>query len=238
MSVYAISDLHGQIELYYKIKQFLKPEDKVYFLGDAGDRGPHCFETIKAIAADPQFVYMKGNHEDMLVKAMKSFYSDYPDPWDLTLLSYNGGRPTFNEWLKEEHPEIWIPYLEKLPMYLEYDSPKGHKVCLSHAGFTPGTTEESRDYIWDRNHLSDDYDINKYSNIYIIFGHTPTPTVDKEIIFGNGEDDFGIYWIPNTNKGMIDNGAFFTGKCCLFDLDTFEEYIFTVGNSKILKKGV
>ena len=39
MSVYAVSDLHGQLELYFKIKDFLKPEDYVYCLGDCGDRG-------------------------------------------------------------------------------------------------------------------------------------------------------------------------------------------------------
>ena len=38
MSMYACSDLHGMKELYLKIKDFLKPEDKVFFLGDAGDR--------------------------------------------------------------------------------------------------------------------------------------------------------------------------------------------------------
>jgi hypothetical protein len=40
MSVYAVSDLHGMYELYQKISDFLKPEDKVYCLGDCGDRGP------------------------------------------------------------------------------------------------------------------------------------------------------------------------------------------------------
>lgn len=40
MAVYALSDLHGYLDLYKQIKEFLKPEDKVYFLGDAGDRGP------------------------------------------------------------------------------------------------------------------------------------------------------------------------------------------------------
>ena len=232
MSTYALSDLHGQYDLYKQIKEFLKPEDKVYFLGDAGDRGPQCFRTIKAIAEDPQFIYMKGNHEDVLVRAMKSFYSDCPDPWDLTLLSYNGGHPTFDEWLEEEKPEIWIPYLEKLPTYLEYESPNGFKVCLSHAGFTPGTAEEDRDYLWDRDHFSDEWDFDKFRDTYVVFGHTPTPTVDREVLLDDGKDDFGVYWIPDTNKGMIDNGAFFTGKCCLLDLDTFESHIFEIEGFK------
>ena len=35
------SDLHGMLHFYKAIKDILKPEDTVYFLGDAGDCGPH-----------------------------------------------------------------------------------------------------------------------------------------------------------------------------------------------------
>ena len=38
MSVYACSDFLGHLEFYKAIKEFIKPEDKVFFLGDAGDR--------------------------------------------------------------------------------------------------------------------------------------------------------------------------------------------------------
>ena len=38
MANYVCSDLHGYLELYKKIKSFIKPEDTVFFLGDAGDR--------------------------------------------------------------------------------------------------------------------------------------------------------------------------------------------------------
>ena len=36
--VFACSDLHGMMSLYKQIKDFLKPDDIVYFLGDASDR--------------------------------------------------------------------------------------------------------------------------------------------------------------------------------------------------------
>ena len=73
MATYACSDLHGMMPLYKQIKNFLSPNDKVYYLGDAGDRGPNSWELIKTILADDQFVYIKGNHEDMLVKAMYDY---------------------------------------------------------------------------------------------------------------------------------------------------------------------
>ena len=49
MAVYACSDLHGCMKFYKEIKKMLQPEDKVFFLGDAGDRGPEPWETIQAI---------------------------------------------------------------------------------------------------------------------------------------------------------------------------------------------
>ena len=90
MSVYAVSDLHGMFNLYKQIKNFLKPEDKVYCLGDCGDRGPAPWETIHAIASDSQFIYIKGNHEDMLVKAIDEYakYESYGRAFDL--LAANG----------------------------------------------------------------------------------------------------------------------------------------------------
>ena len=71
MAIYACSDLHGRLDLLKQIQDFLQPDDTVYFLGDAGDRGPNPWETIKAVAQDKRFIYLKGNHEDMLVKAME-----------------------------------------------------------------------------------------------------------------------------------------------------------------------
>jgi predicted phosphodiesterase len=61
MSVYAVSDMHGCIDAYWKIKNYINPEDTVYCLGDCGDRGPESWNTIKMVLTDPQFIYIKGN---------------------------------------------------------------------------------------------------------------------------------------------------------------------------------
>ena len=44
MAVYACSDIHGYYQIYEKIKSILKPDDCVYFLGDANDRGPDSWK--------------------------------------------------------------------------------------------------------------------------------------------------------------------------------------------------
>ena len=72
--IYALGDLHGHYSIYEKVKAMLKPEDTVYFHGDAGDRGPDSWKCIKAIYDDPQFIYIKGNHEDLLTLYVPYLY--------------------------------------------------------------------------------------------------------------------------------------------------------------------
>ena len=36
MAIYAIADLHGQYNLFQQVKEYIKPTDKVYVLGDCG----------------------------------------------------------------------------------------------------------------------------------------------------------------------------------------------------------
>jgi serine/threonine protein phosphatase 1 len=72
MARYAFADIHGRMDILKKIIDKIKPGDVVYCLGDCGDRGPDSWECIKTVLAHPQIIYLKGNHEDMLVKAFRS----------------------------------------------------------------------------------------------------------------------------------------------------------------------
>ena len=155
MSVYAVSDLHGMLELYQQVKEFLKPEDKVYCLGDCGDRGPHSWETIKAVLVDDQFFYLKGNHEDMLVRTMRDYLGLDHDSSTERLLRSNGGGKTLEGWCAEtqEAKEKYYQILSLLPQKVTYTNHFGVEVHLSHAGFSPDIEEKWRDYIWDRDHF-------------------------------------------------------------------------------------
>jgi calcineurin-like phosphoesterase family protein len=120
MATYACSDLHGCLDLYKKIKDFIKPEDKVFFLGDAGDRGLYPWETIKAILNDQQFIFIKGNHEDMLVDALGKGYGK-----QYSLLRANGGRLTFKECMWEEDWREYKKRIDNLPTIQYYMNEKG-----------------------------------------------------------------------------------------------------------------
>ena len=97
MNTYAVSDLHGRLDLYGEINKFLNKDDLVYFLGDANDRGPDGWELIKEIYRNPQWIYLKGNHEQMISDFLLDYLNfNYCDD-DLQLLLNNGGYDTINK---------------------------------------------------------------------------------------------------------------------------------------------
>lgn len=240
MSVYACADLHGTMELYKQIKAFLKPDDVVYFLGDAGDRGPEPWEMIKTIYADPQFIYIKGNHEAMLVDAMNEFLINECCGEDFWLLQHNGGGRTFEGWQAESPANQleWKSRLNKLPVYMEYINKDGLIIMMTHAGFTPCYDAEDRicrpdDYecVWDRHHFLDPWPVET-ENVVIVHGHTPTLLLADRIKWSDENVEPGAIWYANNHKVDIDNGCFFTGCTCLLNLDTFDEEIFMTADSR------
>ena len=234
MSVYALADLHGILDVYQQIKDFLKPEDKVYYLGDASDRGPDSWELVKTIYKDPQFIYIRGNHEQMLIDSAEE-HIKYEDDWfneNLQLLFQNGGYETFNDWLMEEYKSSWIAELKKLPLTAEYVNKDGITILMSHAGYTPIMNKNTHkmvqptDYrlIWDRKHIYDIWDNKNFPNILVVHGHTPLPSLARRL--GAPTFEWGAFWYASNHKVDIDNGCCDTGVACLFDLDTFDEHIF------------
>lgn len=233
MSVYACSDFHGHLEFYKAIKDFVKPEDKVFFLGDAGDRGPEPWETIKAVAKDPQFVYIKGNHEDMLVDAIKeTIIRNSAHGW--RLLVANGGADTFDQAMQEEDPMAWADLLNDCPTLEEYVNTNGEHIYLCHAGFTPWLKEDGgikapnpkgSDLIWDRDHYLETTSKGPWGNVIVVHGHTPIPYIWEDLRIPKEDQEMGALWY-NANKVCIDTGAHWTKHTVLLNLDNWEEHIF------------
>lgn len=221
MAFYAVSDLHGYLDAYKMIKEQLKPEDTVVCLGDCGDRGPQSWETIKAVMQDPQWVYLKGNHEDMLINAVQEYF-DYDEYYGdaYSLLCYNGGADTFEGLISENSARGWLKQLKNLRTYSVYCNEQQDNLILTHAGFTPPLNLEepvrANNVLWNRVHIHDDWP--KDCNSVIIHGHTPVPHLDPT------EETCLIY--ADGHKIDIDLGVFYTGKVCLLNLDNYEEHIF------------
>lgn len=240
MSVWACSDLHGQRWAFDQILETIGPEDKVYFLGDAIDRGPDGWQIMRDIMNDPRFIYIMGNHESMMVDALLRFPHD---PETLEQWYWNGGKVTHKA-LRAD-PE-WYEVLQKVaqfPDYLEYINPDGIRVRMSHAGFTPDEEDWhgwGDDLIWDRNHfLHDNWNEERNGNDLIVHGHTPIPYILEErtmiarmtgrnldSISQNEEIEPGAYWYCGNHKVDIDCGVHYTGITTLLNLDSFDEQVF------------
>lgn len=235
MATYACSDLHGMMPLYKQIKNFLSPDDKVYYLGDAGDRGPNSWELIKTIYNDNQFIYIKGNHEDMLMKSMID-YIKYDGLCDKNYyhLCSNGGEITFYDWTADGASAEWINKIRELPVCQTYTNVNDVVVYLTHAGFTPVYDKEDKivipdeeDLIWNRYHFTDPWPVDT-ENVTIVHGHTPTPYLADHLRKSEEIEIGHAFWYANRHKVDIDVGAVFTGRACLLDLDSFDEHVFEI----------
>lgn len=230
---YACSDLHGIYNLWEQIRDFCDDTDVIYFLGDAADRGKQGVDIIKELLADKRVKYIKGNHEDMLVKSFRDpSWIEFEKNW-----KENGGNPTLKH-LKykctpQEKKDI-IDKLKDLPLYDFYINKQGKTIFLSHAGLSPKENiEETKvtdwDLMWDRKHLIDIWIGDK--NTYIVHGHTPVPLLWTCGIYTVGKNDKEPHFYSGGHKIDLDLGSFATGIVALMDLDTFEYKIFAAAPS-------
>lgn len=234
MSTWAFSDIHGNRKLFDEIKNFIKEDDTVYFLGDACDRGPDGWEIIKEILADERFIYLKGNHEDMLVKAYLECCKNKGNK-NLDLWFWNGGQPTMDKMLIEEASILdkIVTEIRSLPLTAAYRNKNGELIHMSHAGWSMGLeTPTSEEWIWDRTHFLD-ADWFGPDNAIVIHGHTPIPHLVEELSFfyeelAGEELEPGALWYCGGHKVCIDCGAHFTNTTVLLNLDTFDEEIFII----------
>lgn len=232
MSVYAVSDMHGCLKAYQKIKEFIKPGDMVYCLGDCGDRGPEPWETIKAVATDLQFIYLKGNHEDMLVNAAKEvfMFDNQPYTHAQRVLAANGGMETLEGLMAEENSQGWVNYLKDLPYTTCYLNTQGQKIFLSHAGVTFWKDDgeevkfKGEDLLWDRLHIYDNADLMR-DDITVVHGHTPMKYVASDLNIPLTAEALKY---ANGKKYCIDAGTCFNGLSILLNLDTFESTVFKI----------
>ena len=94
MAVWVTTDLHGNYMLWEQIKNFLKEDDTLIFLGDAVDRGDRGFEIFMEMLDNPQVVFLKGNHEDMMYEAFHEMGPSRGEILKQWTLEGNGGRKT------------------------------------------------------------------------------------------------------------------------------------------------
>ena len=220
---YAISDTHGMYNLWRQVIESLDETDTLYILGDAADRGPDGWKIIKEALSDPRVIYVRGNHDQMLLECWRS------DWCDNYIWLYNGGYETFNDVLMDVDYEICLAQLARTKLYHCYENKEGQKIHLSHAGFTLMENNEipyANDLLWDREHIEDKckWWPKTNPNDYVVHGHTPITSSRWKLI--NMEEGKYSKTSPTIiryvhgHKICIDLGSVWTQKTVLLDLDT------------------
>ena len=232
--VYAASDWHGMYDIGKSILDRLGPDDTLYYLGDAIDRGSRGYELLMLLLNDPRVIFLKGNHEEFFEEYVPSIVAyengecDYKnaDLW----ICYNGGNMTYKNMFAHatfEELLATVAKIKQLPLHIDYTNKQGKILHLSHSGYTPDAFRDRHkgpDYLWDRDHLRDTWPPD-HENEYIIHGHTPVHYLMKRKWMNDEEieaivPEVQIY--ADGHKYDIDLGSFFSYRAALLDLDSFE----------------
>lgn len=245
------SDWHG-CEVARKVFDFLQPDDKLYFLGDAIDRGPIGADLMENLLTDNRVIYLKGNHEQFFIQCMLNIYKTNHVGGENGLWYYqNGGEPTVDAFIDKkkytvEQIKNIVNIVSELPTVCTYRNKKGNNIILEHSGYTPWEESHHHDPLWDRSHFNDLYN-QKGANTYIIHGHTPVQylqfyygyidcpkmttefaALKRAFLYDESMGDWkpSILHYCNGHKIDIDMCTITSNRIALLDLDTFEEIYF------------
>ena len=198
--IYASADWHGCWHVAKKVLDYLQPEDTLYYLGDATDRGESGVKIFQTLMTRPNTFYIKGNHDQMMANAIPFVWAEIEDinyygGHQYNLWYQNGGDKTAKDFWKMTKEEVYAikEAVDKMPTELRYTSPAGHTVIMEHAGYTPfGIPRRSHDPLWDREHFYDAWieHFNTHNlnpeKTYLVHGHTPVQYL--KFMYGyNGE---------------------------------------------------
>lgn len=198
MKTYVIGDIHGCFAQFQKLLEVIKPDlrnDRLIMLGDYIDRGPNSYLTLRKIIhlqkefGNQHVILLRGNHEQMAIDYLNT-------PTYLSNWSWNGGASTLKD-LQKHGDDLanYKDFLQGLPLYYEDE----HFIYV-HGGIRYGICldeQKESDLLW----LREEFYRNPASEKKpVIFGHTPTRTI-------NGA------WKPyiHRNRIGIDTGCVYEG---------------------------
>ena len=220
LRVYAISDIHGCANLLDRALAAidadiakLRPDRVLHvMLGDYVDRGADTRLTLDVLLARSRShpsVYLRGNHEDVLLGFLRDPTSlqDWRQFGGLqTLISY-GLKPSLNP-DHDEQLKLARAFASVLPAEHKrlLEGLKPSYTCgdyfFCHAGVRPGVAladQREEDLLWIREEfLSSEADFGKF----IVHGHTPVLAPDL-----------------HENRLNIDTGAYATGRLTVLRME-------------------
>jgi serine/threonine protein phosphatase 1 len=197
---FSIGDIHG---CFQKLRSLLAACDafrgsqntRFIFLGDYIDRGAQSKDVLDFLikgggARDRNLVCLRGNHEEMLLRAADKNRLDR----DLMTWWENGGEATLDSYGVDDPSDLPAEHLDWIRS-LPLQSSDPHRLFV-HAGIRPGialSSQSAEDLLWIREpFLSSAED----HGALVVHGHTPTPARKPDLLL---------------NRLNIDTGACFGG---------------------------
>jgi serine/threonine protein phosphatase 1 len=202
MRTFVIGDIHGEIDKLKKLieKLHVFPQDKLIFVGDYIDRGRYTKEVIDyllELSSIHTCVFLKGNHEDMMLDAcIPDYQPSYPHRSPSELWKMNGGKQTMESYGLYDYntcEKFWDKMPEKhkqffLNLEMFHSLPEWNIV---HAGLFDVEPEKEDPYVmlWTRfNRDPGQYELDKN----LVYGHTPDK---KGVYIEDRPQDVTIYGI-------------------------------------------
>lgn len=243
--IFYFTDIHGCYDLYKAIMDYCyeqDPEATIIYGGDACDRGPDGYKIMNELLDNPKVIYLKGNHEDIFVKAARFIINDYKDElteekvnaylYSCSLKDYaasqvrlsiiNGGKKTLMDWMLAGMSNEFVSRINNLNVALSYEN-----IDFCHAGGDPRVFKRVSDdeyegefidkddlthILWDRNYLTEGWTTGRIC----IYGHTPAWYLAAKYY---GKDKAEEHAHPCAYIGLLDDR--FTGKKINMDCGTF-----------------
>lgn len=141
MATYAVSDLHGHMDVFVKGLERIgfTDADTLYVIGDAIDRGPDGIRILEYIKDHKNMDLLIGNHEFMMLRSVDPDGKDKCNGEDSDLWLYgNGGTKTFAQYaaLTKKKRQSLLLWLRRryVIMTLEVG---GRTYCLTHSYYDP-----------------------------------------------------------------------------------------------------
>lgn len=207
-------DIHGKWDRFMEAYQnagFNPDKDLLVFLGDYLDRGEQpvpVMEWVMEHFGQRHMIFLRGNHEQMLYKAMKekdesaglmSFLFGSPK----ALWLNNGGKITYSEIEKTGRKDVlldnWLKLIEQLPLYTEVEV-NGRAYWLMHADCNPDVPladQEEKTLLWGRS-LAMHPELHQGEQV-IVLGHTPVQALGY-----NAKPQ----WLQDGKLVLMDTGSF------------------------------
>ena len=240
--IFFFTDIHGCYDLYRAAMTYCfeqDPECTIIFGGDACDRGKNGYKIMKDLLNNPQVIYLKGNHEDLFVKAAQFIMNDYREKLDddyiwtylyncemsdfankeVLLHLYNGGYTTLHDWMIDGMSKDFVDRIDNLPITFTYNDidfchaggryKEFQKVSRDEYDELPIVPDDFMMLVWDRNYLGQGWAPDRTC----IFGHTPTPYLAAKY-YGQDKSLANVH--PCAYTGLLDER--FNGR--KIDMDT------------------